>query len=146
MADRFGKYFTNVLSANRDKAAPGSRFNATPQVQNEAILLDDANGATAIGTTIAIGSLRIGDVPRQFRVASTVIIAGLTASIGTKAAPTKYVNAQAVAAAANTWVVFDIFDNPELVLNEELYLTTGGAALPLAANQKLLTEVHFAAN
>lgn len=143
MADRFGKYLTNVISGTRDKAAPAARFNTRLQSQTEVVALDDG-GAVAIGTTIGCGSLRRGDVPKRVRMTITVAAAGLTISIGTKALPTKYVNAAAVAL-ANTPVLVEIIDAAELAVNEELYATTGGAALPVTAASKLQIETEFTA-
>lgn len=142
MADRFGKYMTNVLGGTRQGMAPGARFNTVLQVQSEVVALDDG-GAAAIGTTIGIGVLRRGDLPKRFKVSPTVAIAGLTVSIGTKAAPTKYVNAQAAATA--TTFTFEVIDATELTANEELYLTTGGAALPVTAGAKLQIDTEFTA-
>lgn len=143
MADRFGKYLTNVIGGTKDKAAPAARFNACLQSQTEVILLDDG-GAAAIGTTIGCAILRPGDCPKRFRFTLSVANAGLTLSVGTKAAPTKYVNAAAVAV-ANTPVIVEIIDGAEVSTREELFVTTGGAALVTTAGGKLQIETEFTA-
>lgn len=143
MADRFGKYLTNVISGTKDKTAPGARFNTRLQTQIEVIALDDG-GANAIGTTLGCASLRRGDVPKRFIMTPSVAWAGGTLSIGTKAAPTKYVNAAAVAV-AGVPVIVEIIDAAELAVNEELYATTGGAVLPVTAASKLQIETVFTA-
>jgi hypothetical protein len=142
MADRFGKYLTNVISGARDKLAPGSRFNARLQSQTEVVPIDDG-GANAIATTIGCAKLRAGDVPKRFIMTPTVTMTGLTLAIGTKAAPTKYSAAVAVAV-ANTPVIVEVVDAAEIgTAGEEIYATTGGAIIPVTGGGKLQIETVF---
>jgi hypothetical protein len=144
MADRFGKYLANVLSGTKNGFGPGARFNSRLQSQTEVIAIDDG-GANAIGTTVGCAKLRAGDLPKRFIMTPSVAMAGLTLSIGTKAAPTKYVNAVAVAT-ANTPVIVEVIDAAEVAApGEELFATTGGAIIPVTVGGKLQIETVFTA-
>lgn len=142
MADRFGKYQANVISGTTMALAPGARNNAALRSGcTEVVLLDDG-GATATGTTIGIGTLRGGDVPRELIIKSSgADLSGVSFALGTKASATKYTAAKA-GPAAGAQVVIPIVDAAELTGSETLFLTTSVGALPTTLGSKAEFEVR----
>ncbi len=143
MADRFGKFLSGVLSGTLGAMAPGARFNAAKRRQSEVFLLDEAGAIVAIGTTIAIASLRGGDVLDEVVIAATTAsLAGVSFSVGTKANATKY-SAAIAGPAANAQVRIKIVDAAELAGTEQLFLTTSVGALPTTGGAKMQVDTYY---
>ncbi len=148
MADRTGKYWTNVTTGTKQAQAPGHSNNAGMRRNREVFLTDDG-GANAIGTTLVIGVLRGGDVPDVVELtAGTVSYAGVSFSVGTRANPTKY-SAATVGPAAGATVRIKLLDFNDIGLNtvpfssEELVLTTSVAIIPVTAGGKLQVDTYY---
>ena len=148
MADRTGKYWTNVITGTKQAQAPGHSNNAAMRRNREVFLTDDG-GANAIGTTLVIGTLRGGDVGDVVELtAGTVSYAGVSFSVGTRANATKY-SAAVAGPAAGATVRIKLLDVNDIGLNtvpfttEELVLTTSGAVIPVTAGGKLQVDTYY---
>lgn len=144
MANRFGKFFKNVLSGTMAALAPGSCVNAGLRVNREVLLLDDG-GTPAIGTTIFIGRFRAGDVPDAFEIVSGggAALAGVSFAIGTIQTPAKYSAAVAGPAAGATVRVQNTVQDGALEAVEDIYATTSVGALPAAAGNKIIFKSYY---